>query len=100
MLYNKSTGKTKFIADVFSLESLIAWLEHQPAKAAYCYESNGHCLLAKYFTAMGLEKVMVGSCTVDYGRNINKDLPDHFNEISWEFPRTFGAALERARGLL
>ena len=56
MLYDpKWEGEVK--ADPFKIESLVAWLEKQPADEQYCYLSNGECLLAQYFTAAGFENV-------------------------------------------
>lgn len=86
--------------DVFSLDGLIAWLEKQPRNEEYCYENNGHCLLARYFVAMGYQRPNVGSSFVYYGAPLNRQsfgLPLEFNEIAVRHPRTFGEALIRVR---
>ena len=62
MLYDKRWDKPEVKADPFSLDSLVAWLEKQPAAKVYCYEDTGVCLLSQYFTAMGFERVFMG-CT-------------------------------------
>jgi hypothetical protein len=95
MLYDpKWEQKTK--ADPFSLDSLIAWLEQQPAENRYCYADNGKCLLGRYFTAKGFKAVNVWSSGVSY-QGGDAGLPPHFNDIAVYTPHTFGAALERAR---
>lgn len=96
MLFNTKWERP---ADVFSLESLIAWLEKQPARTVYCYMDNDGCLLSQYFRAAGFDKVHVGGETVfldgyDHG---NESLPDSFADLAVGRPRTFGAALNRAR---
>src|SRR5215831_9558336 len=92
--------------DPMSLDTLIAWLEKQPKDEAYCYNSNGACLLAQYFEAMAFECPWVGIGSVHFGVRDefwecrgNIALPDGFNSISFQKPHTFGAALKRARKL-
>ncbi|HWV44071.1 hypothetical protein [Pseudorhodoplanes sp.] len=96
--------------DPFKLETLIAWLEKQPADTPYNYECKEHCLLAQYFCALGYRVQSMGpfSFWTDTG---NFGLPDGFNDVAVggedyvsgsnpiEFYWTFGAALERARKL-
>lgn len=90
-------------ADPFSLDSLVAWLEKQPAAKVYCYADTGHCLLSQYFTAMGFELICMGS--VDFIHKFScadlhrADLPPRFNSIAVGHPQTFGKALARARKL-
>ncbi|MEH2501198.1 hypothetical protein V1290_000009 [Bradyrhizobium sp. AZCC 1578] len=100
-------------ADPFSLESLIAWLEKQPADKTYDYGCNGHCLLAQYFTAMGFKDVCVGGTHFDHrrdGRRAFVCIPQNFGDIAIDRhsifgngtdrkDRTFGGALKRARYL-
>lgn len=83
----------------FSIESLIAWLEKQPGDKSYFYVSCDQCLLSQYFTACGFENVKMGIDTFDFGPRLREHagLPEHFNDIGFQHPRTFGAALERAR---
>jgi hypothetical protein len=98
MLYDpKWEQKTK--ADPFALESLIAWLEKQPSQRAYDYDCNGHCLLAQYFTAAGFRGVNMGTREFDHGDHYENEekLPADWNRIAIDHPRTFGAALERAK---
>jgi len=99
MLYDKRWDKTAVKADPFTLDSLIAWLEKQPADDTYCYIDNGMCLLAQYFTASGFSRVSVYSTKFQWHDGQRK-LPPHFNKIAIGLTmlpeRTFGAALERA----
>lgn len=100
MLYDPKWEKTETKADPLSLTSLIAWLEKQPTAKAYCYQDNGACLLGQYFTAHGLVDVNVGGLTFNHGRYPNRPsipLPETFRAVARGNPRTFGAALERAR---
>jgi|SRR5882672_9604510 len=84
-------------ADPFSLDTLIAWLEKQPADKVYCYIDNGRCLLAQYFKEMGFKNALIGPYDFDCEGANSVKLPRHFNEISQRWDRTFGAALKRAR---
>lgn len=99
MLYDpKWEQETK--ADPFSLASLIAWLEQQPARKTYCYVSNGECLCAQYFTAMGYQRVRVNPFEFHHAGG-RESLPASFNTIAHGRggQRTFGHALARARNL-
>lgn len=98
MLYNPN-WKPETKPDVFSLESLIAWLETMPGDGVYCYNDNGGCMLARYFIEHGFSRISVGghSVTIDGDWQL---LPDSFANIPVEYPRTFGAALARARSAL
>jgi hypothetical protein len=84
--------------DVFSLESLIAWLEKQPAETNYGWGRMGDCLLHQYLIAHGQDwrkdyhKLRVTIC--DGPRNGAKVF------IALHEPHTFGAALARARKVL
>ena len=81
MLYDKRwDAKTK--TDPLSLDSLIAWLEKQPADAKYCYSDTGACLLAQYFAAIGFEGILVGARDFDHNGIYNIPLPRHFNRIA------------------
>lgn len=109
MLYDpKWEVNTK--ADPMQLGTLIAWLEKRPASKGYSYTCNGHCLLAQYFTAMGMKNVFMWAEYFYHGdkpifmdedeavdRGIATRLPPNFNKIAVHDPMTFGAALERAR---
>jgi hypothetical protein len=114
MLYDKRWDKTFEVkADPFSLESLIAWLEKQPADKQYCYLDNGNCLHCQYFTAMGFENVHAFGFAIYHGKNpmlssMGQDdaienggrLSDQFVDVAVLGRHTFGAALDRAREAL
>ncbi len=102
MLYNPQWTQP----DVFSLESLIAWLEQQPPKKRYSYMNvEGRCLIGQYLTAHGLA----------WGHGYYSDVMPNENfehnglmyscrgYIAAGFrgdAQTFGAALKRARAVL
>ena len=89
MLFNPDWSKTETKADPFKLETLIAWLEKQPADQEYNFrDCSGRCLFGQYYTAMGF----------DWQKEYLADHFDHINIAGLE-PHTFGAALERARAL-
>jgi len=94
MLYDPK-WEIQIKADPFSLDSLIAWLEKQPADKSYQFCDSSSCLIAQYLKAHGVK---------------------HFNLLSREIrelgwlevvnPRVlgprgdyFGFALDRARQL-
>ncbi|MBR2118463.1 MAG: hypothetical protein IJ935_07295 [Afipia sp.] len=94
MLYDpkwEKNSETK--TDPFSLESLIAWLEKQPADKAYNFCDKQNCLIAQYLQAAGVEQYELSSAEVA--------------SLGWmqivnpkAYVPTFGAALERARAAL
>lgn len=106
MLYNESTGKT----DLFSVKSLVKWLETKPASDTYSYIDGGHCLIAQYLQASGYPKARVGAS--DYaldGSGFRERLPQNLHDIAmgghclsyWgRNDHTFGAALHRAKAYL
>jgi hypothetical protein len=83
--------KTPAKPDVFSLAGLIAWLETQDPTTEYCWIDAHHCLYGQYCRAHGHEYVDV------YERFSEQIIPT--GEISFPHPRTFGAALSRARAI-
>lgn len=122
MLYNPNWNtpapKTKKKLDIWSMESLIAWLETKPADQVYNYGLPNKCLLGQYFTAVGGGgKVYAGVTHVTINKKLfgfiptpiwsNYTLPAGFNDVaigrsgfgggSTRDDWTFGAALERAR---
>lgn len=101
MLYNKSTGKP-VVHDVMSTESLVAWLETMPADGTYEYNNcKTPCLQAQYFEAMGTPTRLLGNTTVMFLDGIRRGpIPTAFQVAAAEHPRTFGAALERAKTFL
>lgn len=76
-------------ADPLTLESLIAWLEKQPAEKKYCYMHDGICLAAQYNQSIGRK----------YETYIKEDgsFDAALELIASGGKWTFGAALERAR---
>lgn len=100
MLYDKRWDKTEAKPDVFSLEGLIAWLEKQSPANSYCFFNNGGCLLHQYFTASAVDIDWVGGYTYTLKGQPSEPLPEPFEDISADYPHTFGAALERARAAL
>lgn len=98
MLYDKRWDKPEVKADPFSLESLIAWLEKQPADQHYDYCDGDNCLTAQYLTHCGFKEVFL---TVERLKNLGW----YYIASGWHTrngcgERTFGAALERARKVL
>lgn len=104
MLYNPN-WKAPTKTDPTKLESLIAWLERQPADGVYCYYDCGRCLLSQYFTDMGFRYVHLSDTRLKHADGLEK-LPRGFDAIavgdsgpphmgcdSW----TYGKALKRAR---
>ena len=101
MLYDPKWEKRR---DPFSLVSLIAWLEGQNPLEEYCYSSTGECLLARYFTHRGFNKVIMAAGFFYHWPRPDAlydmtPLPPHFNDIAKGKVRTFGAALNRARAV-
>jgi predicted metalloendopeptidase len=97
MLYDPK-WEVKTTTDPLSLESLIAWLEKQPADKDYDWNDMQTCMLGQWLSTLYLsvefparnldpyKYVLNGSCT-----NL-----DHFDDIASMEPHTFGAALGRA----
>lgn len=96
MLYDKRWD-AKVKADPHTLESLIAWLEKQPAAKRYQFMNcSGRCLYGQYLEAMGHSyeaetKLWSGR------RYLFRSFV--YEEIAGLYPCTFGAALARARAL-
>src|ERR1700722_4770548 len=86
-----------------SLANLISWLEAQPPDVEYCFKSNGECLIAQYVKSLGFANVSVGGSDCHYnwrsGSPVELTPPPSFCDISQGHPRTFRAALDRARRL-
>lgn len=86
------TCKPETKADPFTLESLIVWLEKQPADRKYNWMSiSGLCLIDQYIAALGLPT------TAENYRRFDVSIR---SEVACAIPWTFGAALERAREAL
>lgn len=93
MLYDKKWDKK---VDLFSLPSLIAWLEQQDETETYDPCSPNKCVLGQFAAAMGAK---------NHGRkSLQLETKKQFAEIAFgewgEGPHTFGAALKRARVFL
>ena len=93
-------GNWKTKADPFSLESLIAWLEMQPADKTYNWsDCEGGCLIGLYGAAMGWSWHDVCTaerlCDAPYYR-----LSTANGCIAYSTPHTFSGALSRARAAL
>jgi hypothetical protein len=104
MLYNKSTGQP--VADVMSINSLVAWLEKKPAEGTYSYINGARCLIAQYLQENGFPEARVSAHTYrKHSGGENQKLPKEFHEIAIGGPNTnnvigpttFGAALNRAK---
>jgi hypothetical protein len=90
MLYDPK-WEVKTDANVFSLESLIAWLETMPADKEYIW-SGSNCLLCQYLEVKGLNK---------YRYYSEFPIEDRLAIVTPGCGKpTFGAALERARAAL
>lgn len=74
-----------------SFASFIAWLETQPADAAYDYCNPQQCAVAKWLASMGEHPIIdVTILGQDFWESVNVPFAD-----DW----TYGKALERARKL-
>lgn len=100
MLYNpKWEQKTK--ADPFTLEGLIAWLEHQPVSKKYNYMNcQGRCLYGQYMKSVGVcwDEAAPTGHSPDPHRAFREKV--YLIACRSAGPSIFGAALERARALL
>jgi hypothetical protein len=97
MLYNPKWNAPG--TDIFSLDSLIAWLEKQPAEREYDYVDGRVCMMNQYLSAHGIR---VAGVAADYYRAeplsyVRVPLPHSFIDIALRGPATFGAALARAK---
>jgi len=85
---------------VFSIHGLIAWLETQDPETEYLYVSSQTCLLTKYFRSRGIKRKGVYRYGPLIVYSLNED--EHVNAPQWDkiaigHPRTYGAALARAK---
>jgi hypothetical protein len=105
MLYDPKWDKTETKADPFSLESLIAWLEKQPADQQYEFCEYNNCLLAQWLQSIdpkaqvtpedGFTYRALGTRVDLWGDTFPKIA--HAGDTHARHRHTFGAALERAR---
>lgn len=102
MLYDPKWDKTETKADPFSLESLIAWLEKQPAEATYDYGDSRQCMAAQCLRSHGVDESryvgLSGYALEDFFPGFRAIAIGDADIVSdgW----TFGAALSRARAVL
>lgn len=105
-MYVEEKRDGEVIEDIFSLRSLIGWLEKQPPETTYDFSNRTTCVLAQYFRANGSPDAW---CAASHVRLNGFDSPKSFfyggqkgwnspfHRISYEGEHTFGAALKRAR---
>ena len=100
MLYDpKWEQPTK--VDPFSLESLIAWLEQQPARQGYRYDDPANCVFAQFAKAQSWRCWFVFP-RMRRSQKLFHRWPDialgQYGDRTYGI-YTFGAALERARAI-
>lgn len=78
-----------------SVAGFIAWLEKHPAHAEYFWSSGSVCACGKYAESIGQYRDWMGRIV-----SRNYLIWDKLDHIAHARPRTFGAALERARALI
>jgi hypothetical protein len=88
----KKAGEAQTKADPFTLDSLIAWLEKQPAETEYNFWNLSECLLCQYLRDVGLPHSCYDAASALGGDDVG-------GQIAFHKPWTFGGALERARAL-
>ena len=104
MLFNPIWNRPK----ILTVEDLVEWLESKNPAEEYVFISLQNCLIAQYLRARGYKNVSVGGSFFFHKptgffssvKRPRKNIPPIFNNISTPAPRTFGAALERARAYL
>lgn len=82
-----------------SLDSLISWLEKQPADGSYNYVDPHGCLIYQYLEQMGFQVRSIGGSSWLDPQLAQHDFPVEFNEIAARAPNTYGVALQRAKEL-
>src|SRR5579872_4798368 len=101
-LETKTDGEAR-APDLWDKARIIAWLASKPANGEYCYVSNGHCLIAQWLRANGWRDPNVtGGPYVQAREGLGElqKVPRWLWHVSRDQPRTFGAALARAKGAL
>jgi hypothetical protein len=84
--------------ELLKIENLIAWLETKDPTVAYSYMEPTSCLLAQYIRASGYPDAHCGGYWLGLSTGSADILiPEGLKDIAWEWPRTFGAALKRAK---
>lgn len=86
-----------------TLPKLINWLERQPAAQEYNYVCPQSCLISSFLRAHGYPYAIVNS-TFWRPRLLSQQqlspLPPDIKRVAKEYPRTYSAALARARTAL
>lgn len=100
-MFLETTQPGKTVADPFSLESLISWLEKQPAGKTYAWYSVYGCLVCQFYQAHGIAAPW-GNLATGYDRPFDRGLGKtdahlRYHAVGHPKPWTFGAALSRAR---
>lgn len=98
MLYNANWNKPR--PNPKSMAAVVQWLETKNPEQEYDYCDSGECLAAQYNDSIGREydlhwalgKGFFGS----FSRRFNT-FDYRLENVACDYPRTFGAALERAR---
>lgn len=86
-----------------SLDSLIAWLETKNPTESYNFQDcNGKCLIGQYMASIGVDwgYYPLGSASpyAQMLEKLSRASGHRFqNAVAWNLPRTFGAALARAK---
>ena len=94
MLYDRRWDST-----VTELDSIIAWLKMQRPGRRYQTRFALTCLFGRYARASGVgRKLGWFEREISIGRESNR-LIDNYRRIAAGGPKTYGAALERAREL-
>lgn len=75
------------------LNSLIAWLEQQNPEIEYNYCWPDRCLAAQWLQSIGARRYALHS------NEVRALFGGRGADVIWEHPRTFGAALARAKAL-
>lgn len=85
-----------------SLEGFVAWLETMPPNGQYEFVAcDGTCLIGLYATAIGHPKwIDIHTALLPHPHDCPEMYVYDFGQLACGFPRTFGAALSRARALL
>ena len=103
-LDEKKTGEAATDAEVPSLRGLIAWLETQDPTEIYNWTDAQNCVLGQYYRTIGVPHsvALIGFKNQADAMGIDVNDLCHVATDSRmdDGPRTFGAALARARALL
>ena len=97
MLHNPDWDKTK--TNPLSLDAVIAWLEKQPADGKYVYSDCRDCLAAQYNASIGREYHYWPNWHIEGRQPYMPTFDRQLETIAYGTPKTFGAALDRAKKL-